>query len=61
MGRVGETLRARYVQEKEGAVTATQYLPHVMRPSDIYLRSTDIKRTCTFGWGSLGEGTLFSW
>jgi len=42
---VGETLRARYVQEKEGAVTATQYLPHVMRPSDIYLRSTDIKRT----------------
>jgi hypothetical protein len=44
---VGALLRERYVKPSAGGATKnTQYLTSILDPADLFVRSTDCKRTC---------------
>lgn len=46
MQKVGKILNNRYVKQSNDDSTPSRFLASFMNPKEIYVRSTDTKRTC---------------
>lgn len=48
MEEVGKRFNSRYVKQSEEDTTPTRFLSSYLNPNEVYIRSTDTKRTCKY-------------